>query len=264
MTLADGGQVVLLSEATDELVRDDLARRPELVDLGEHRLRDLARPEARVSARAPGPRPRLPAAARRWTPFRATCRCSSRSFVGREDEITAIAHAIDAVRMVTITGVGGVGKTRLAVQSRRRRAPDFSPTVPWICELAAANDSESFPPGRRPGPGAPWAGLAIARTPSPSSSRTRTSCSCSTTASTSSTRSGSSSYQVDSTALRQRAHAGNEPRGLGVNGEQVWPAPVIDGGRTSNDPDELMSYDAVRLFVECADAVRPAFRPRCR
>jgi hypothetical protein len=59
------------------------------------------------------------------------------SFVGREAEMAAVAKALGVSGLVTLTGVGGVGKTRLALQVVAEMAPAFVDGA-WICELAAA------------------------------------------------------------------------------------------------------------------------------
>ncbi len=69
---AHGGQIVV-SHATEELVRDHLPARSPWIDLGEHRLRDLARPERVFQVRAPGPRPWTSRRCDPSTPSRATC-----------------------------------------------------------------------------------------------------------------------------------------------------------------------------------------------
>ena len=63
------------------------------------------------------------------------------SFVGRDDDIEGLAKALTEARLVTLTGVGGVGKTRLALQVAAEVLPRFSDGV-WLCELAATNDAE--------------------------------------------------------------------------------------------------------------------------
>ena len=63
------------------------------------------------------------------------------SFVGRTGELNAIAEMLGQSRLVTLTGVGGVGKTRLALQVAAEVAPRFSGGV-WFCELATASDEE--------------------------------------------------------------------------------------------------------------------------
>ena len=70
------------------------------------------------------------------------------SFVGRDDDVVAVAKALEESRLVTLTGVGGVGKTRLAVQVAADVLPRFADGV-WLCELAATNDPDAARPGRR-------------------------------------------------------------------------------------------------------------------
>src|SRR6185312_12198073 len=65
------------------------------------------------------------------------------SFVGREREIKTIAEALREARLVTLTGVGGVGKTRLSIQVAAEVLPHYPDGV-WLCELAAAADPETL------------------------------------------------------------------------------------------------------------------------
>ena len=65
------------------------------------------------------------------------------SFVGRHEELAGIAKALDEWRLVTLTGTGGVGKTRLAVQVAAEVLPRFRDGA-WLCELAVASDGETM------------------------------------------------------------------------------------------------------------------------
>jgi len=65
------------------------------------------------------------------------------SFVGRADELGELAAAVRASPLVTVTGAGGVGKTRLALQAAADQLPSFSDGA-WLCELAAAQDQETM------------------------------------------------------------------------------------------------------------------------
>ena len=65
------------------------------------------------------------------------------SFVGRESELKLVADAVGDARLVTITGAGGVGKTRLAMQAAAELVSAY-PDGAWLCELAAAEDAESM------------------------------------------------------------------------------------------------------------------------
>ena len=64
------------------------------------------------------------------------------SFVGRDDELVRVADALEGSRVVTLTGVGGVGKTRLALQVAAEVLPRFRDGA-WLCELAAVRDPDA-------------------------------------------------------------------------------------------------------------------------
>ena len=137
MDSAHGGQIVV-SNATAEILRDALPEAVALVDLGEHRLPDLARPERIFQVVAEG-------LGREFPPLRTLDTVPGNlptqltSLVGRAVEREAIADALLASRLVTVTGVGGVGKSRIAVQVALDLAPHFS-TGAWLCDLAIARD----------------------------------------------------------------------------------------------------------------------------
>jgi predicted ATPase/class 3 adenylate cyclase len=138
---AHGGQI-LVSHATEELARDSLPAAHALVDLGEHRLRDLARAERVFQLAAPGlagdfPPPRSVDAYPGNLPVQLS------SFIGRDADVSAIVAALRDARLVTLTGVGGVGKTRLATQVAAELLPHF-PDGAWLCELAPATDREAL------------------------------------------------------------------------------------------------------------------------
>ena len=65
------------------------------------------------------------------------------SFVGRDDDVAAVGNTVTESPIVTLTGVGGVGKTRLAVHVAANLLPTYADGV-WCCELAAAVDDESM------------------------------------------------------------------------------------------------------------------------
>jgi predicted ATPase/class 3 adenylate cyclase len=128
-----GGQI-LCSSATAELADGDVG----LVDLGEHRLRDLDRPMHIVQV-GDGSFPPL----RSLSVFPGNLPIQLTSFVGRHTELASLKKALDGPGLVTLTGTGGVGKTRLALQAAANLISAFPDGV-WLCELAAAVDAESM------------------------------------------------------------------------------------------------------------------------
>ena len=142
--LAHGGQTVL-SGTTEDLVVDRLPADAWLTDLGTHPLRDLPRPERVVQLCHPDLRNEFP-------PLRtARKRCGPASS-GAADEFrrprsarsTEVRRILAENRLVTLTGAGGVGKTRLAVQVAARIAGGFGDGV-WYVDLAPITDPELVP-----------------------------------------------------------------------------------------------------------------------
>ena len=141
--LAHGGQTVL-SATTSDLVVDRLPPDAWLTDLGTHPLRDLPRPERVVQLCHPGLRNDFP-------PLRAPKSLGAHnlavqftSFVGREAELTQVRELLAGDRLVTLTGMGGVGKTRLAVQIAAQLAGEFDDGV-WYVDLAPITDPGLVP-----------------------------------------------------------------------------------------------------------------------
>jgi predicted ATPase/class 3 adenylate cyclase/DNA-binding CsgD family transcriptional regulator len=132
--LAHGGQTVL-SGATEALVADSLPADVWLTDLGTYELRGVARPERVVQLCHPDLRndfPRLrvaKATASQHLPAQLT------NFVGRQTEITKLRQIIADNRLVTLTGAGGAGKTRLAVEVTAQVVGEFPDGV-WFVDLA--------------------------------------------------------------------------------------------------------------------------------
>jgi predicted ATPase/class 3 adenylate cyclase len=141
MAAGHGGQA-LVSGATELLVRDDLPEGCGLVDLGEHRLRDLARPLRIFQLTGPGLRREFPPL-RTLEAFAGNLPVQFSSFVGRAGELAELAAALRRSPLVTVTGAGGVGKTRLALQAAADQLPSFGDGA-WLCELAAAGDAEAM------------------------------------------------------------------------------------------------------------------------
>lgn len=134
MGAAHGGQA-LSSQALAELIRDQLPQAVCLIDLGLHRLRDFARPERLFQIGHPQLRRTFPpASALDLRPGNLPAQVTS--FVGREDDRSALRHMIAANRMVTLVGPGGIGKSRLSIEVGADLI-DVSPDGIWWVDLGS-------------------------------------------------------------------------------------------------------------------------------
>lgn len=118
MAAGHGGQI-LLAESTAGLLSG-----VDLIDLGPRRLRDLPTPIGVFQLRAAGLRAEFPAL-RALDASPGNLRAATTSLIGRESELAELRAAVKAHRMVTLTGVGGVGKTRLALEVAGRLVDEF-------------------------------------------------------------------------------------------------------------------------------------------
>src|SRR5215203_1083702 len=146
LAVAHGGQIVL-SDAARGLIEDDPLPAVSLLDLGEYRLRDLLEPERIWQALAPGletsfPPPQTLERLETNLPMQLT------TLVGREAEIVHVAAMIEreGARLVTLSGPGGTGKTRLAL-AVAAEALDSFPDGVWFVDLAPLTDPALVLPG---------------------------------------------------------------------------------------------------------------------
>jgi class 3 adenylate cyclase len=243
MDAAHGGQVLVA--AVTAAIAEDAG----LVELGEYRLRDLSQPERLYQVRAEGLKDRFPALRTLDTspgnlPVQAT------SFLGREHDQAEVAEMLGRVRLLTLTGVGGVGKTRLALQVAAELSPEY-PDGAWLVELAAVGDPSAT--------GHAVAGtLGITQQPgmtieqSVAARLTRRELllvldNC--------------EHLIEAVALLAHdivTHCPNvrvlatSREALMVDGEQIWPVPSLGFREGASSP-------AVALFMERARAVAPRF-----
>lgn len=142
MSAGHGGQI-LLSQAAHDLTADKLPAEVELVDQGERRLKDLVRTEHLYQVSAPD----LPSA---FPPLKTLALSNHNlpaqltSFIGREKETEEIKELISANRIVTLTGSGGAGKSRLSLRVGMDCLHEFSDGV-WLVELAPVTDPALIP-----------------------------------------------------------------------------------------------------------------------
>jgi predicted ATPase/class 3 adenylate cyclase/DNA-binding CsgD family transcriptional regulator len=141
--LGHGGQT-LLSGTTEDLVAERLPADSWLTDLGTHPLRDLPRPE-RVAQLC------HPDLVNEFPPLRVSKTVNSQrlpvqltSFVGRDAELAQVRELLTQNRLVTLTGAGGAGKTRLAIQVAGQLSGEFGDGV-WYVDLAPITDPDLVP-----------------------------------------------------------------------------------------------------------------------
>jgi predicted ATPase len=238
MAAGHGGQI-LLDGATAALITG-----VDLISLGPRRLRDISKPVDVFQVQAEGLRTDFPPL-KTLDAVPGNLRPQVTSFIGRRQELADLETELKAHRMVTLTGVGGVGKTRLALEVAARSAHDFPDGV-WVIELAAVADPAAVPE-------AVAAALGIVQQPGlnlahsiaaalESRSRLLVLDNCEHVLDTAADLveaifAASSTVKVIATSRE----------GLRVADEQLWPVPSLD-----------VDTSAVDLFVERAHGVAPA------
>jgi class 3 adenylate cyclase len=137
MTARHGGQI-LVADSTAGLLSG-----VDLLNLGPRRLRDLPNPITLFQLQAPGLRTDFPPL-RTLDSRPGNLRPAATSLIGRDAEVAEIEALLRKRRLVTLTGVGGVGKTRLALEVAAQLANEFPDGV-WVFELAAVTDPAAVP-----------------------------------------------------------------------------------------------------------------------
>ncbi|MCA1678995.1 MAG: adenylate/guanylate cyclase domain-containing protein, partial [Actinobacteria bacterium] len=258
MSAGHGGQV-LLTQSTRDLLPEKLSDAVSLRDLGEHRLKDLTHPQRIYQLAIPGLENDFPAlktleARPTNLPIQPT------PLIGREQQVTEAVSLVrrEGIRLVTLTGAGGTGKTRLALQVAAELLGDFEDGV-FFVDLAPITDPQLFVP-------------TVART---LSVRERPGESLSETL---------KDYLRDKKLLlvfdnfEQLLDAGpavsallagaphlkalvTSRAPLHVSGEHEYSVPplAVPDLIRSEPPARLAAYEAVQLFLERAQAVKPEF-----
>jgi len=139
LSAGHGGQT-LLSQAAWEGSRDGLPQDASLRDLGRHRLKDLARPEHVFELQHPRLRSDFPAI-RSLSTHPNNLPQQLTSFIGRAREVSEVTALLAGNRLLTLTGAGGSGKTRLGVQVAAESLAQFPDGV-WLTELAPITDPD--------------------------------------------------------------------------------------------------------------------------
>ena len=151
MSIAYGGQI-LLSQITADLVRRQLPNDVSLRAMGEHHLKGLADLERILQVVAPDLPSDFPRRYNRSTTIPNNLPVQVTSFIGRERELSELQHLLPTTRLLTLTGSGGTGKTRLSLQVAAEvldspstgSGPAFKDGV-WFIELAPLSDPALLP-----------------------------------------------------------------------------------------------------------------------
>ena len=142
--VAHGGQI-LLSATAAALVRDRLPAGASVRDLGLHRLKDLGRPEQIFQLQGEGLEFEFPPLRSLDNPeLPNNLPAQPASFVGRDVEVAEVRRLVGSARLVTLTGAGGCGKTRLALQVAAELL-DGSGDGVWLVELASVSEQGAVP-----------------------------------------------------------------------------------------------------------------------
>jgi predicted ATPase/class 3 adenylate cyclase len=247
MDAAHGGQVVV-SASTGALV-DPAADGVALRDLGEHRFKDLRERERVFEMGIDGLERAFPPL-RSLETYATNLPVQLTSFVGRSAELAEVSALLGESRLVTLTGVGGVGKTRLAVQAAAETI-DHYPDGVWLVELAPITDpglvlgQAAAALGVREEPGRPLEDVLVDRLHDRTLLVVLDNC----------------EHLIDEAAKLAerllRAVPGltllaTSREGLGIGGERLWQVPSLTR--------QGAQADAMSLFVERARMVRPGFR----
>jgi predicted ATPase/class 3 adenylate cyclase len=251
MSAAHGGQIVL-SGATESLVRDALPDGVELMDLGEHRLRDLGRPlwVFQIGREEFAP-------LRTLDTFPGNLPAQVSSFIGRQAEVSRVVSALGDSRVVTITGVGGVGKTRLAIQVAADLLPRYREGV-WLVELAPVTEqsgvaeviAEVFHPTPKSGQSLEDSLVEILS----QKQLLLVLDNCEHVL-------GPVAHLVSRIEHRCPGVVvlATSREGMAIDGEQLIALPPLAAGQPGDDIDDLVQTDAVTLFVERARRVKADF-----
>jgi predicted ATPase/class 3 adenylate cyclase len=256
MSAAHGGQI-LLSGAAAELVRGGLPPGIYLKDMGQQRLKGVSQPEPIFQVMAPELPQAFPPLATQ-SPARHNLPRALTSFIGRSRELALVKQAIGQERLVTLTGPGGVGKTRLALGAASESLDAFPDGI-WLVELAPVFDPARVMPalaavlGLREAPGLSLAGQVADYLRAKQALLILDNC----------------EHLVAECAqlADQLLHAcpglkimASSREGLGIAGETVFPVQSLSLPEAAGvSLEALARSEAVQMFVARAAAVQPRF-----
>lgn len=260
---AHGGQI-LLSQVTVDLLEDEHFGVAVFKSLGNHRLRNLDRPEHLFQAGVPGLRDIFPPP-KSMEILPNNLPVQSTSFIGRDREMETIRHLFERTSLLTLIGTGGTGKTRLSLEVGARLINDFAAGV-WLVEFAPISDPTRIVEVIMTVLGVREEADQLPKNTLINSLREREillifdNC----------------EHLLAATSSMAAELLRNCPRlkilatsrhSLGIAGEQTFSVPPLSMLDVRlheltgpNVAEQLSQFDAVKLFIERATAVRPDFR----
>jgi predicted ATPase/class 3 adenylate cyclase len=258
MSAGHGGQI-LLSGATRELVRDALPLDSELQDLGEKRLKDSLHPEHLYQLNIAGLPSSFPPL-KTLASFLNNLPAQLTTFIGREEEIAEIKKELESHRLITLTGPGGIGKTRLSVQVAANLLETFPDGV-WFVELAPLTDPDLIAQtihttlGLVEQPGKNILQMLMDYLSQKKALLILDNCEHLVEA----------CAQFTHTLLRHSLSLrilASSREALGVQGEVAWRVPSLSLPDPKKIPEleQLTQYEAVDLFLDRASLANPRFR----
>jgi predicted ATPase/class 3 adenylate cyclase len=259
IAVGHGGQV-LLSDVVSELVRDELPPHASLRFLGEHRLRDLTRPESIYQLVHPDLTENFPPLRSLDNPaYPNNLPLQLTRFIGRTTEVAEVKRLLKTTRLLTLTGSGGCGKSRLSLQVTADLLDDY-PDGAWLVELAPLTDPARVLPevaatlGVREEPGRPLLDALTAFLKSRRLLLVLDNCEHLL----------EGAARLAGSLLRSCAHltiltTSRAP--LGITGETTYRVPSLALPDVNDIPpvERLTQYEAIQLFVDRARFGQPNF-----
>ena len=252
------GQQTLISQATYELVRSRLPDTATLTDLGNLRFKDLSSAEHVWQLLHPS----LPA---EFPPLKSLDHLPNNlprqltSFIGREHEMASVKALLETTSLLTLTGSGGTGKTRLSLHAAADVVERYSDGV-WLVELAPLSDPALIPQtvadvvGVREASGESITKTLISALKAKQMLLVLDNCEHLLDASVSLVDALLKSCPNVRVMVSSREV-------LGISGETIYRVPSLSlpESNASYSPESLLQFESVCLFVERAEAVKPDF-----